>query len=257
MNIRALLSLSAAALLTMGCVSQQKFDQAQDRIRSLNYKLEVAEKTLNKKNQEISGLLQKKRLVSAELETLKKTANLNQSRFKAHIEDVKENVASSVEARVRAELEAQYKKRMAELKESVPELQVSNYGGLILESGIFFRSGRHVLQPAGKKMLTNLIAKFKSPDFLNYNIEIAGHSDSDPIRHSKSRYTDNHILAANRANEVRRYLISQGIGKDRLFISAWGNSRPLQPGAKSKNRRVEILMHTPDTPKTLTVGSPR
>jgi flagellar motor protein MotB len=238
---------------TAGCVSEAKFKRSQDEIRALNYKVAAAESTLRKRNRDLSNMRQRERLAKSEAANVKELLSNNNNRMT----DMKSDMVG-FEERVRAELATEYQQRMSELQQAMPTVEVSSYGGLVLESGIFFLPGRHQLQAQGKRILNPLIKKIKDPQFASYSIEIAGHTDSDPVKHSKKRYTDNHILAANRANEVRRYLVSQGVSKGSIYISAWGSERPLSSsGPKAKNRRVEIVIHKENGAATMTAGSPR
>ena len=228
-----------------GCVPQRQYDRAQERIRTLNYKLDVAERNLAKNKQDLASLRRdKSNAVEKARMAGQKLAEANSRLAKARDEmtDAEKRMAEW-EKSIRDKLAAEYKERFDALKDTMPTVEVSSYGGLVLESGVFFKPGRHELQRAGMSILDPLIAKFKDPEYATYSIEIAGHTDSDPIRRSKSRYRDNHILAANRANEVRRYLIEKGVDPNRVYLSAWGSQRPLFAGApKSKNRRVEIVV---------------
>ena len=244
--------VSMTCLLATGCVSQADHKKAQDEVRELNYKLQAAETNLNKKNRELDGIRQRSNLAQREAANMKDRLSSNNNRMT----DMQSDMVG-FEERVRAELAAKFQKQMGEIQQAMPTVEVSSYGGLVLESGVFFLAGRHELQPAGKRILSPLIAKLKDPEFATYSFEISGHTDTDPIRHSKKRYSDNYILAANRANEVRRYLVSQGVSKARSYISAWGPERPLKAnGPKSKNRRVEIVIHQEDA-STMTAGSKR
>lgn len=75
--------------------------------------------------------------------------------------------------------------------------------------------------------------------FGNVNIEVAGHTDSI----GSDEYNLN--LAQRRADTVRSYLISKGIGADRLSTKAYGESQPVADNATAEgrfeNRRVELL----------------
>ena len=101
-----------------------------------------------------------------------------------------------------------------------------------LDSG---EAGRHTLEP--------LVATLKKAEYDEYGVELAGHTDTDPIRRSRQRYRDNWDLGAMRANSVRQFLVEQGLPAERLHLSSWGSSKPMQAGQKRQNRRVEILLH--------------
>jgi chemotaxis protein MotB len=74
-------------------------------------------------------------------------------------------------------------------------------------------------------------------------IRIDGHTDSDPIRRSK--WDDNWQLAAERARQVLKVLIKQGVPKDRIFFAAFADTRPRATNkttaGKKQNRRVELV----------------
>ena len=71
-------------------------------------------------------------------------------------------------------------------------------------------------------------------------IEVAGHTD----RSGRDGY--NQRLSNRRAQAVAAELVRQGISRDEIAISAFGESRPLVPTAdgvrEPQNRRVEIVL---------------
>ncbi|MEJ1240114.1 OmpA family protein [Chryseolinea sp. T2] len=108
-----------------------------------------------------------------------------------------------------------------------------------------------------KKVLDN------QPSFL---ITVSGHADD----RGKDSY--NERLSRRRSNAVAKYLIAQGIDKDRIILKAYGESRPAIPcmGATCTeddhrlNRRAEFLLagsgEAPDlnsTPDTRTTSVPK
>lgn len=247
--------LTGVCLLAAGCVSQKDYNSVLNQKRDLAYKLQVAERALNERDQKIADERGKHATTRQQIQDLSGRLSSSQRAIAASQAEAERARAEAEAARLTAENERQT--RFDELARTMPEAEVSAYGGIILESGIYFRPGKHALQPAGKRALQPMITKLKSSDFAEYSIEIAGHTDADPIRHSKSRYTDNHILAANRANEVRRFLIQNGIAAGRLYLTAWGSERPLPGAPKAKNRRVELMLHKTVGPTTLQASAPR
>ncbi len=160
----------------------------------------------------------------------------------------------------RAKQDVSLHDRLTELSESTTSpgerYEISQYGGIVLESGIFFGSGRHELTSQGKAALTPLVTTLLKDDYKDYEIELAGHTDSDPITRSADRYRDNHDLAAMRANSVRRFLIEQGVPAERVYLSAWGQHRPIGKD-KAKDRRVEIMLHKRSTEPSVPASAPR
>jgi OOP family OmpA-OmpF porin len=72
-------------------------------------------------------------------------------------------------------------------------------------------------------------------------IEVAGHAD----RSGTPAY--NQRLSERRAQTVAAELVRQGVSRDEIAITAFGESRPLVPTAdgvrEPQNRRVEIVLH--------------
>jgi len=78
-------------------------------------------------------------------------------------------------------------------------------------------------------------------------IDVVGHTDTDPINKTKDLWKDNWELSAQRALAVTRYLIARGIDDKMIRAVGCGQARPVVSNAtatgKAKNRRVEIVVH--------------
>lgn len=169
---------------------------------------------------------------------------------KSRVQDEKLALAYDALREARTRLDTGLHDRLTELSEATvnpgDRFQISQYGGIILESGIFFGSGRHELTPAGKQALGGIVTALQKDEYRTYDVEVSGHTDNDPITRSADRFRDNHDLASLRANSVRRFLIEQGVPGERIHLSSWGPNRPLGKD-KAKDRRVEILLHKHST----------
>jgi OmpA-OmpF porin, OOP family len=100
----------------------------------------------------------------------------------------------------------------------------------------FFDTGKSVLKPAAKTKLSDLITKTKG---LNLEVIIAvGHTDADGSDKSNQK------LSIARANAVKKYLVSKGFEKNRVYTEGKGEKQPVAENktkaGKQKNRRVEI-----------------
>jgi flagellar motor protein MotB len=71
---------------------------------------------------------------------------------------------------------------------------------------------------------------------------VQGHTDADPIVHSK--WSSNMELSKVRAEAVRKYLVEKGLDGGSIISEGFGESKPKDPRDKSKNRRVEIVVVT-------------
>ena len=78
------------------------------------------------------------------------------------------------------------------------------------------------------------------------NITIEGHTDDRPI--STARFQSNWSLSSARASTVAHYLFDETrLDQNRFTVSGFSSNRPLvnnsTPENRSKNRRVEIVIH--------------
>lgn len=225
-------------LFAAGCSSTEPFEE---QIRELTWRENAA-------NQAAEQAAVDKRLAEREVSIARADNKILQEKLALAYDALRE---------ARARMDETLHDRVTELSESQaggPALQISQYGGVVLESGILFGSGRHSLTSGGKSALQPLVATLLKPDYAGYEIELAGHTDSDPIRRSADKYRDNHDLGALRANSVRRFLIEQGVPADRVYLSSWGSDHPISSTSKAQNRRVELVLHPLDTGEPTAAG---
>lgn len=221
-----------ALLLASGCVSQTKYDDMESRARDLAWRLDAAEKSTRTDDSEKKTLLRRIEVLEEDNKVAReKLALANQA-----LQDAKKDVDEELKA------------RLAELQEKSPgKLELSPWGGVVLESGILFAPGRHELTKDGEAALAPLVESLLSSKYDDFTIELSGHTDADPLRATAKMYMDNHDLAAKRANSVRRFLVAKGVPTGRIYLSAWGETRPLASDStregKAQNRRVEIRLH--------------
>jgi len=113
-----------------------------------------------------------------------------------------------------------------------------------LPNTILFDPGKAVLKQATSAEL-NHIESVLQRRYSGRQIDVVGHTDSDPIK--KSKWKDNWELSSQRALSVTRYLIERGIPKDNIRAVGCGEARPIASNStasgKSQNRRVEIVVH--------------
>ena len=115
-----------------------------------------------------------------------------------------------------------------------------------LPNEILFDSGKATLKQATSKELDHILSVLKSK-YSGRQIDVVGHTDSDPIKKTKDLWKDNWELSAERALTVVRYLVERGIPEAQIQASGCGAARPVAsnstPAGKAKNRRVEIVVH--------------
>ncbi|MFI4912844.1 MAG: OmpA family protein [Sedimentisphaeraceae bacterium JB056] len=112
-----------------------------------------------------------------------------------------------------------------------------------LPNSILFAPGKASLKSIRNSDLNKIYSVIREK-YSDKQIDIVGHTDSDPIK--KSKWADNWQLSAERALSVLRYLKDQGIPSDKIRAVACGESRPVDTNStssgKAKNRRVEIVV---------------
>lgn len=129
-------------------------------------------------------------------------------------------------------------RQAAALKKSMPEAEVVRDGDKVyvaLPSGILFDVGKDVLKPAAKESLSKAAPTLRDSQT---TIVIEGHTDStgsDAI---------NQPLSERRASRVREYLITQGVPGSKMASVGYGSTRPAvandTEANRALNRRVQI-----------------
>ena len=113
-----------------------------------------------------------------------------------------------------------------------------------LPNAILFDSGKATLKRATSSELDHIYSVIRDK-YSGKQIDVVGHTDTDPIR--KSKWKDNWELSAQRALSVLRYLVKKGISADQIKASGRGQSQPIASNSsssgKARNRRVEIVVN--------------
>ena len=115
-----------------------------------------------------------------------------------------------------------------------------------LPSSVFFNSGQATLKKKAKSSLTKVGNAIKN-DFPYGTIRVEGHTDSEPIKRTRSLYASNWELSAKRAANVLHFLVGKcGLDSNRLYIAGFGEYQPIASNntkkGKTQNRRVEIVI---------------
>lgn len=112
---------------------------------------------------------------------------------------------------------------------------------LITLSDFLFETNRYQLKAEQLSALDNLAKFLLSHPTLE--VGVSGHTDNI----GKER--DNVSLSTRRAESVAKYLINTGVLDKQVSFEGFGSSRPINGNeteeGRSKNRRVEILIHNP------------
>jgi chemotaxis protein MotB len=118
----------------------------------------------------------------------------------------------------------------------------------VLQSEVFFDTGRADLKPEGRGDLDQVAAALVSletqiPADIPWVLRVDGHTDVRPIT---GQFKSNWDLSAARAISVVQYLIAKGVKPSRLVAAGFGEFQPIDPSATEdayrRNRRIELKL---------------
>ncbi|MBN1817379.1 MAG: OmpA family protein [Sedimentisphaerales bacterium] len=115
-----------------------------------------------------------------------------------------------------------------------------------LPNEILFSSGQATLRQTTIRELDHVLSVLRER-YSERQIDVVGHTDTDPIKKTAKLWKDNWELSAERALTVVRYMVERGVSASRIRAVGCGQSRPVASNSttagKAKNRRVEIVVH--------------
>ena len=118
----------------------------------------------------------------------------------------------------------------------------------VFQSEVLFPAGSAEMSGSGQEQITKLAATLKQiaaeiPADVNWLLRVDGHADKQPRR---SGDAGNWELSAQRAINVVKLLVEDGIPANRLAATGFGEYQPLDPGdtaaAFARNRRIELRL---------------
>jgi chemotaxis protein MotB len=118
----------------------------------------------------------------------------------------------------------------------------------VLQSEIFFDTGRADLKPEGRAELDKVAAAIvelesQIPTEIAWILRVDGHTDVRPII---GQFKSNWDLSAERAISVVQYLVGKGVKPSRLVAAGFGEFQPIESGttedAYRRNRRIEFKL---------------
>jgi OmpA-OmpF porin, OOP family len=115
------------------------------------------------------------------------------------------------------------------------EIKIDPPRNVVLEN-VYFDTGKSTLKPSSNKALNNLaeVLLLKS----TMEVEIQGHTDD------VGKPEENLKLSEERADAVKKYLVSKGVPAIRIAAKGYGQTQPVADNAteagKSKNRRTSL-----------------
>ncbi len=224
-------------------ISNDQLDVAMQRIADLDLQLVAKDQELKMElASRDSQLVQAKRILASVGKSLPKPAKITPS--------MKNAFPQQAVARISPDLTKVNEKLMAALKDDLKRgtVVMEQRGDklmLALASGELFGPGRVTMTTAGASLVKRI--GFALRKFRPESIEVAGHTDSIPVKYNPKRpFKDNAELSQFRAENASRALIKGGLGADRVRAIGYADSKPVATNdteeGRSKNRRVEIIV---------------
>jgi flagellar motor protein MotB len=132
-----------------------------------------------------------------------------------------------------------------------------NDGRIGISGSVLFDLNSAALREEGRQLLNSLVPALRV--YLgerNEMLMVSGFTDDRPIQRGNRRFADNLELSAQRALNVTRALIEEGMPRDQLFSAAFGAEQPVasndEAAGRALNRRVEMA----PVPKTAAAALP-
>lgn len=161
---------------------------------------------------------------------------------------VQMDLVSSLQSEV-AKRQQEEQRRMALEKALAIPLQSGRVtldnGRIGISGSVLFSLNSAELRPEGRQLLQSLVPPLQV--YLGERDEmlmVSGFTDDRPIQQGNLRFADNLELSAQRALNVTRALIAEGMPPQRVFSAAFGAEQPVASNAEEQgralNRRVEM-----------------
>lgn len=118
----------------------------------------------------------------------------------------------------------------------IRDILLTRKGEAILLDHLIFEQGKAVINSKSFPGLDEVVVMMK--DNTKLEIQLEGHTDN------QGNPKANLELSQDRVDNVKKYIVSKGIAKDRVKTKAFGGTKPIlnanTPDARNLNRRVEM-----------------
>jgi len=116
-------------------------------------------------------------------------------------------------------------------------------------SDLLFNKGSDEVTSSAANTVKTLCGILNSPEALDFDIVVAGHTDDMPIQRAETlaKHPSNWHLSVHRAISVEKIMEGNSVDPKRLSVRGFGEFRPVVPnlpekGGAEQNRRVEIYI---------------
>jgi chemotaxis protein MotB len=225
---------------------------AESKLNEVTGKLQGEKENSSKALNQIDLLNQQLAALREQLAALGAALDVSEKKNKASDERISElgqrlNVALAQRAQELASYRSEFFGKLREVLGNRPDIRIVG-DRFVLQSEIFFDTGRADLKPEGRSELDKVAAAIvelekQIPDDIPWILRVDGHTDVRPI---VGQFKSNWDLSAERAISVVQYLIGKGVKPSRLVAAGFGEFQPIDSGtteeAYRRNRRIEFKL---------------
>ncbi len=138
--------------------------------------------------------------------------------------------------------------RLRDVLQNRPGIQIVG-DRFVFQSEVLFPVGSADMTPSGQDQINALAATLKSiipeiPSDVNWILRVDGHADKQRL--GGGAFASNWELSAQRAINVVKLLVADGIAPEHLAATGFGEFQPLDPAdtpaAYARNRRIELRL---------------
>ncbi len=246
-----LCGLLASGSLACNAVPYPTFRQAQYRAWQLSQQNQML---ASERNQLMSDRQQLEQRAAA-LESSLSAANSRLDNLNSERSQLQQKVVSLMNraGNQKSPLSNDATRRLEDLKRRYPDFDFDPATGVSkFSNDILFPSGSAEIKPNALPLLNEFAAIMNQGDARALNILVVGHTDDQAIskQATANRHPTNWHLSTNRANSVVLMLSKAGLKEGRMGAAGYSKYQPVtankDPGARQKNRRVEIFVLAPD-----------
>ena len=238
--------MTLAMISATGCVRSDRYDTNKTTTHSLQEQLVAAQAEYGTATNALAARDRQLAQADANLSALQDQYNLLENELNT-IDAENNQLLTTVTDIKFGPLPIQVQQKLAALAANYPDDMWFNAetGMIRFGSDFTFSSGRATLRTGATEVINRVATILNSPEAMNFEIVVIGHTDNIQPKSSAQRYPTNWELSTARAATVVKTLAANGIDPSRFEISGYGEYRPLianQSDGTKENRRVEIYL---------------
>jgi chemotaxis protein MotB len=225
---------------------------AESKVDELSGQLEGEKENANKALGQIDLLNQQIAALRDQLAALASALDVSEKKGKESEEQISElgqrlNVALAQHVQELSSYRSDFFGKLREVLGNRPDIRIVG-DRFVLQSEIFFDTGRADLKPEGRAELDKVAAAIvelesQIPAEIPWILRVDGHTDVRPII---GQFKSNWDLSAERAISVVQYMVGKGVKPSRLVAAGFGEFQPIDTAttedAFRRNRRIEFKL---------------